>query len=62
MATKLPYRVDCKSTYPFFEPIAAFNCEPAAQGYARDCSATNPDLKYRVRGPKVLTYFGPEEG
>lgn len=52
---KLPYRVECKSSYPFFEVIAAFDCEGPARGYARDCAATNPKFEYRVKkGTKVL--------
>lgn len=44
----LPYVVECKSTYPFFETIAAFNVECAAHRYAAECSATNPQFEYRV--------------
>jgi hypothetical protein len=31
MARKLKYVVECKSTYLFFEEIAAFNCEGPAK-------------------------------
>ena len=44
----LPYVVECKSSYPFFEPIAAFNVESIAKHYADDCHATNPQFTYRV--------------
>jgi hypothetical protein len=45
---KLPYVVECKSTYPFFETIAAFNVDIAAMSYALDCKLANPSLEYRV--------------
>lgn len=44
----LPYVVECKSSYPFFEPIAAFNVESVAQSYAAECAAVNPQFVYRV--------------
>jgi hypothetical protein len=34
---KLPFNVECKSIYPFWETIAAFDCEPAAKRYASAC-------------------------
>jgi hypothetical protein len=45
---KLPYVVECKSTYPFFETIAAFNVDIAAMSYAYDCKLVHPDFEYRV--------------
>ena len=48
MARKLPYVVECKSTYPFFEVIAAFDCEAACKHYAKDCAETNPQFEYRI--------------
>jgi hypothetical protein len=48
MTAKLPYRVECKSTHPFYEVIAAFNCAAAARFYAADCEAANPRFAYRV--------------
>jgi hypothetical protein len=55
MATKLPYVVECRSTYVFFEPIAAFNVAVVAVAYAKDCNATNPMCQYRVcKGKKIL--------
>jgi hypothetical protein len=51
----LPFKVECKSTYPFYETIAAFDCEPAARAYAHNCAEANEAFTYRVtkRG-KVL--------
>ncbi len=60
MAAKLPYKVECKSSYPFFETIAAFDCESPALAYAADCAATaknrNLSFEYRVtkRGKVVV--------
>ena len=48
MARKLQYVVECKSTYPFFEEIAAFNVNEVALHYARECAETNPQYVYRV--------------
>jgi hypothetical protein len=48
MARKLPYVVECKSTYPFFEEIAAFDCEHAAEGYTAECQRQTPQYEYRV--------------
>lgn len=45
----LPYKVECKSSYPFFELIAAFNVEPAATGYAGECALANADTLYEYR-------------
>ena len=50
----LPYKVECKSTFVFFETIAAFDCEPAAVGYMHDCAASNPQNSYRVTKGKIL--------
>lgn len=50
---KLPYRVECKSSYPFFETIAAFDCRPPAETYAMKCRETNPNFEYRVRNAWV---------
>ena len=53
--SKLPYIVECKSIFPFFEPIAAFNVDSVAFHYARDCVETNPLFTYRVtKSKKVL--------
>lgn len=53
---KLPYKVECKSSYPFFELIAAFDCEQPALHYAANCQKTNPINEYRVlKGSKVVT-------
>lgn len=58
MARTLPYKIECKSSYPFFELIAAFDCEPVALGYASQCQTANPGFTYRVkRGSKVLREF-----
>jgi hypothetical protein len=48
MTKKLPYVVECKSMYPFFETIAAFNVDIAASSYARECKLANPSFEYRV--------------
>ncbi len=58
MAHKLPYVVECKSTYPFFETICAFNCEPPARRYAEACAKGCPANEYRVvKRKKVLVTF-----
>lgn len=52
---KLPYQVQCKSIYPFFETIAAFDCDKAAFTYAAACAETNPQAEYRVcKGRRIL--------
>ena len=63
MATAaLPFKVECKSTYPFFETIAAFNCESPAKWYAAKCSATNPQFEYRVKkGSLLISSYGAIE-
>jgi hypothetical protein len=48
MTNILPWRIECRSTYPFFEPIAAFNSEKVAIAYAASCRAANPTYAYRV--------------
>lgn len=59
--TKLPYEVYCKSSYPFYELIAAFDCESAAFAYARDCLRTNGKYVYRVKyGSKSIRDFEKE--
>lgn len=50
----LPYKVECKSSYPFFETIAALDCEPVAIGYADQCRTANPNFTYRVKRGKIL--------
>jgi hypothetical protein len=49
---KLPYKVECKSMFAFYEVIAAFDCEPAAKRYVEACEegarATNSTYLYRV--------------
>lgn len=53
--SRLPYQVQVKSTYPFFETIAAFDCQQAAFGYASDCAGFNLKFDYQlVKGRKVL--------
>jgi len=55
---KLPYVVECKSSYPFFETIAAFNCKSVALSYASECFTSNPSFVYRVtKSKKVLMYY-----
>jgi hypothetical protein len=44
----LPHIVECKSSYPFFEPIAAFDCLEAARAYKENCEKTNRRFAYRV--------------
>ena len=58
---QLPYKVECKSTYPFFEVIAGFNCEPPARRYAQACAEGGTENEYRVtKGKKVLVTFKGE--
>jgi hypothetical protein len=45
---ELPFVVECKSSLPFYEPIAAFNVECIARDYAGDCAKVNPHFSYRV--------------
>lgn len=45
----LPYKVECKSSYPFFELIAAFNVETAATAYAGECALANANTNYEYR-------------
>lgn len=54
----LLYKVECKSL-AFFETIAAFDCQPAAEAYASRCSeAAFKGVAYRVkRGRRVLRDF-----
>lgn len=55
--SNLPYVVECKSTYVFFEVIAAFDCDRAAKVYADVCADTNKTNTYRavhVTGRKRL--------
>lgn len=60
--TALPYRVECKSTYVFFELIAAFNIQSAAESYAEGCAADRPKFTYRVKKGKLLIrQWGPSE-
>lgn len=47
----LPFFVECKSTHPFFETIAQFDCRPAAEGYVASCSTANPAFEYRITEP-----------
>jgi hypothetical protein len=44
----LSYLVECKSTYPFFETIAAFNVRRAAEAYVLECAKVNPTFTYRI--------------
>jgi hypothetical protein len=58
----LPYKVECKSSYPFYELIAAFDCQAAAIGYASQCGAANSDFAYRVmKGRRVQFEAGKRE-
>lgn len=59
--TRLPYKVEARSDRPFFEAIAAFDCEAAALNYAGECALSNTTFSYRVmRGRKVLSQLEPE--
>lgn len=64
--TALPYKVECKSDRPYFELIAAFDCEPPAIAYAKECADTSPrsfNRTYRVkRGKNVVATFEPTKG
>jgi hypothetical protein len=50
--TNLPYVVECKSTFAFYETIAAFDVEQAAHWYAAQCAEVNPRFTYRVKSVK----------
>lgn len=53
--SKLSYEVRCKSTAPYYELIAAFDCEQAAKAYAEECERVNKRFAYRVlKDGKVL--------
>ena len=54
MRNVLSFVVECKSSYPFFEKIAAFNVDSIAIDYAQDCAKTNPTFKYRVTKGKTI--------
>lgn len=61
MRQPLPYKVECRNARPYYEAIAAFDCESAATAYASECALRNPKLDYRVkRGHTILKLFGPE--
>lgn len=49
MCNELPHTVECKSIYPFFERIAAFDVLQAAENYAKECAAANRKYEYRVK-------------
>jgi hypothetical protein len=52
---KLPYQVQCKSTYPFFETIAAFDSERVAFAYASECAGYNLKFDYQMaKGRRIL--------
>jgi hypothetical protein len=55
----LPYVVECKSSYPFYEKIAAFNVERIAIQYASDCAIAHPTFSYRVtkRGKVISNVY-----
>lgn len=60
---QLPYKVECQSTYVFFEVIAAFNVDRAAGHYALECSQANPRFHYRVtKGRKIILNIPAREG
>lgn len=63
MATTLPFKVECKAApRPYYEVIAAFDCQRAAEAYAGECAFTNRDKNYRVkRGKLLLLQLGPED-
>jgi hypothetical protein len=49
---ELTHIVECKSSLPFYEVIAAFNCESVARDYARECARVNRQFAYRVVSAK----------
>jgi hypothetical protein len=59
--SQLPYVVECKSLYAFFEPIAAFNHDKIAINYAVDCHIANPQYQYRVVKRKLVLYSSDAE-
>ena len=61
MANALPYKIECRSTRPYFELIAAFDIQHAAEAYAEQCAIVNLDFTYRVKlGRRVLREFRPD--
>lgn len=46
---EIPFEVRCRSSYPFFETIAAFDHIKIAYRYAQDCKKTNPTFEYQLR-------------
>lgn len=60
LSESLPYVVECKSTRPFFEIIAAFNCRQAADGYAAECGEANRSFEYRVSVPIPVIGYASE--
>lgn len=63
MADRLPYKVECRRPESAFAHlIAAFDCQPAAEGYAGVCALRNMTFTYRVkRGRRILREFKPNE-
>ena len=52
----LAFIVEVKSTYPFFETMAAFDVAQVALAYAADCKRTNPKNTYRVLERRDTTF------
>jgi hypothetical protein len=51
--SKLPYVVQCKSSLPFFEDMAAFNVKSVAEHYMVSCAKVNPQFQYKLVTAKV---------
>lgn len=55
---QLPYGVECRSLYVFFEKIAAFDCVEAAASYAEQCRTANPQTGFDPRPVYRVTKNG----
>lgn len=60
--TKLPYKVECRSTLPYFETIAAFDCYSAAIDYVETCAKAHPSWQYAMKkNNKTIASFSREK-
>ena len=61
--SKLPYVIECKPvSRPYFDSIAAFDCQQPAVMYMLDCSLANPKSTYRVlKNKKLISEISPTQ-